>query len=232
MFKKLPIIYSVLFLLLPEPANSAENFLHPSLFSNGWEEIIFENKAHNLYVTCGLGCIEIKTDSSVSMLAKLVSINLDTHPILNWDWKIGSKAPPSNLFVKGEDDRAIAVYITFPYNSNRASLSEKLMRPLVEIWRGSDTPSRSISYVWAAMGTPGEIIKSPYYSEANAMIISRNFADPVNSWVTERVDIVADHERVFGFTPIVASHLMISADSDDTETKNQVFIKGLKFTKD
>ena len=64
------------------------------------------------------------------------------------------------------------------------------------------------------------------------MIIARNGKDLVNSWITERVDVVADHERVFGFAPTVAAHLMISADSDDTGTRNQAFVKGLRFTKD
>ena len=48
----------------------------------------------------------------------------------------------------------------------------------------------------------------------------------------ERDDTVADHERVFGFTPSVAAHVLISADSDDTGTQNQAYIKGLRFTKD
>jgi hypothetical protein len=206
--------------------------LHPTLVSNGWEEIIFEKKRRNLYAVCGLGCIEINTNSSVSMIGKLVAVDLGLHPILNWSWKIGEQVTQSNLSVKGEDDRAIAVYVTFPYNSGTATLSEKLMRPLVEIWRGSDAPSRAISYVWTALDAPGGIIKSPYFGESNVMIIARNVSDPVNSWITERVDIVADHERVFGFTPTIVTHLMISADSDDTETKNQVAIKGFRFTGD
>ena len=105
-------------------------------------------------------------------------------------------------------------------------------RYLLEVWRGSDTPSRGISYVWTALGAPGEIIKSPYFGEANVMIVTRNNTDVVKNWVKERVDIVADHERAFGFTPTVAAHILISSDSDDTGTKNQVSVKGLRFTKD
>jgi len=64
------------------------------------------------------------------------------------------------------------------------------------------------------------------------MIVTRNASDAVNNWVMERVDIVADHERAFGFFPSVAAHVLISADSDDTGTENQAYIKGLRFTKD
>lgn len=232
MFKVSSILILVYSLLLSEVADASENPLHPILSADGWEEIVFEDKRPNNYTVCGLGCIQIKTNSSVSMIAKPVAINLSRYPVLNWEWKIESIVTPSDLLVKGKDDRAVAVYVTFPYNPNTASLFEKLMRPLLEVWRGSDTPSRGISYVWTALGTPGEIIESPYFGEANVMIVTRNNTDVVKNWVKERVDIVADHERAFGFTPTVAAHILISSDSDDTGTKNQVSVKGLRFTKD
>jgi hypothetical protein len=195
-------------------------------------EIIFEGKRPNLYTVCGSGCIQIKTNSSVSMIGNPVAINLDLYPVLNWEWKIGNQDTSSDLSDKGKDDRAVAVYVTFPYNPETATLLERLKRPLVEMWRGSNTPNRGISYVWAASGAIGEVISSPYFGKSNVMIITRNVKDPVNSWVTERIDVVADHERVFGFTPTVATHLMISADSDDIQVRNQAFVKGLQFTED
>ena len=166
------------------------------------------------------------------MIGRLVTVDLSLHPVLNWEWKIKNQVTSSDLSVKGKDDRAVAVYVTFPYTLNTASLFERLKRPLMEIWRGSDAPSRGISYVWADSGVIGEVIPSPYSGESNLMIIVRNGKDPVNRWVTERFDVVADHKRVFGFAPTVAAHLMISADSDDTGTKNQAYIKGLRFSRD
>jgi hypothetical protein len=226
------VITLVFNLLSPDSSDASEKFLHPTLTSDGWKEIIFEDKNPNLYSVCGLDCIQIKTNSSVSMIGKLVTVDLGLNPVLNWEWKIEKQVKSSDLSVKGKDDRAIAIYVTFPYNPDTASLLERLKRPLLEIWRGSDTPSRGISYVWAASGVIGEVISSPYFGGSNAMIIARNGEDRVNSWITEHVDVVADHERIFGFSPTVASHLMISADSDDTGTRNQAFVKGLRFTKD
>ena len=207
-------------------------YLHSSLKNNGWKEITFEGKLPNLYTVCGLGCIQIKTKSSVSMIGRLVTVDLSLHPVLNWEWKIKNQVTSSDLLVKGKDDRAVAVYVTFPNTLNTASLFERLKRSLMDIWRGSDAPSRGISYVWADSGVIGEVIPSPYSGESNVMIMARNGKDPVNRWVTERFDVVADHKRVFGFAPTVAAHLMISADSDDTGINNQAFIKSLIFTKD
>ena len=226
------IKFLVFFLLVPQSADASENSLHPSLVANGWEEIIFDNKRPNLYTVCGFGCIQTKTNSSVSMIGKLVSVDLSSNPVLNWKWKIEKQLTSSDLSVKGKDDRAIAIYVTFPYNNKTATFFDRLKRPLVEIWRGPNTPSRGISYVWATPGVTGEVISSPYFGESNVIIITRNDKDPVNTWISERVDVVADHVRIFGFAPTVAAHLMISADSDDTEAKNQAFVKELRFTAD
>ena len=40
---------------------------------------------------------------------------------------------------------------------------------------------------------------SLHFSELNAMIFRCNVTGPVNSWTTERVDVVADHWRTLGF---------------------------------
>ena len=219
-------------LLVPEPSGAKENSLHPTLVAEGWEEIIFKDKRSNNYTVCGLGCIKIQTNSSVSMIGKIVTVDLSFYPVLNWKWKIEKQLPSSDLSVKGKDDRAIAVYVTFPYNPDTATFFERLKRPLVEMLRGPNAPSRGISYVWATSEVIGEVISSPFLGESNVMIIARNSMDQVNSWVTERFDVVADHKRVFGYTPTVAAHIMISSDTDDTRTKNQAFIKGLQFTQD
>ena len=117
----------------------------------------------------------------MSMLGKLVSVDLDRHPIFNWEWKIRNTVTPSDLSIKGKDDRAIAVYVTFPYNPDTAVFFERLMRPLLELWRREDTPSHGISYVWGASESHGKVIKSPYFGEANVIIVKRNISDAVNN---------------------------------------------------
>ena len=59
---------------------AAENDLPPELSTQGWEAITFDGKKFNRYVSCGADCIEIKTDSSVSMIGRLVSTNFSVFP--------------------------------------------------------------------------------------------------------------------------------------------------------
>jgi hypothetical protein len=216
-------------LVIASPIYPAQGGLLPSLEKNGWEEIIFDDKLPNRYDTCGEDCIEIKTDSSVSMIRKPVSINLAQLPFVTWEWKIGAPVAVSDLTAKGRDDRAVAVYFTFPYDPETATFSEKLLRPFIELMRGEAAPGRMLSYVWGGFGKLGDMIKSPYFGDISSMIISRTQADPVGKWVMERFDIVADHKRAFGTTPLKVSNVLLSADSDDIGIGTQAYVRNIIF---
>jgi len=102
MVNVLSIIILGFALLVSVDADATENPLHPTLAADGWEEINFDGKRPNLYAVCGFGCIQIKSNSSVSMIGKPFAVDLGHHPVLNWEWKIGSTVTPSNLSVIAE----------------------------------------------------------------------------------------------------------------------------------
>ena len=207
----------------------AQGELSPSLEKQGWEEILFDDKQANRYDTCGEGCVEIETNSSVSMIGRAVSINLSQLPFVTWEWKIKTPVSVSDLTAKGKDDRAVALYVTFPYDPETATFSEKLFRPFVELMRGQDAPGQMLSYVWAGFGKSGDMIKSPYFGEINTMIIGRTQVDPVGEWVMERFDVAADYKRAFGTIPRMVSNVLISADSDDTGIGTHAYVRKIVF---
>ena len=199
------------------------------LMEQGWEQITFDDKQPNRFASCGDGCVEVETDSSVSMIGKEFAIDLSKMPMLNWEWRIENRVVESDLSVKGEDDRAVALYVTFPYDPDTASFSENMMRPFVEIVRGTDAPGRMLSYVWGGFGNPGDMIESPFFGAVNAMIICQNSRAPVGEWVYEETNIIADHERAFGSTPTKVAHILLAADSDDTGGKNRASVRKIMF---
>lgn len=203
--------------------------LPPALVERGWEEITFEGKTPNRYRVCGDDCIAIETQSSVSMIGKPVAVNLDQQSRLQWAWRIEAPPVDTDLSRKGGDDRAVAVYVGFAFDPDNSSLSELLLRPLVELIRGEDAPGRGISYVWAGDIEAGATFRNPYQKSAAAIIVSRTAADPVGEWVMESRNVAADYRRVFGDDPTAVTHLLISADSDDTGVANRASVRSLMF---
>ena len=195
-----------------------------------WDVITFDNKKPNRFGICGVGCIEAETAASVSIISKPVSIDLAKYPVFSWEWKIDRPVAISDLTVKGKDDRSVAVYVAFPYDPDKANFSEKISRTMIEIFQGSDAPGRSISYVWGGYGNPADVVKSPYYGTVNAMIIGRNQSAPVGDWIIEKMDLVADHKRIYGYVPTTVSHVSISADSDDIGGQRRSFVRNIEFS--
>lgn len=200
------------------------------LSARHWTEITFDGKPANTYRACGADCVEVDTDRSVSLIAMPVAIDLTRTPALSWEWKVDGQVAATDLTTKGRDDRAVALYVTFPYDPDTASLSDRLLRPLVELARGKDAPGRGISYVWSGYGKPGDVVDSPFLGAAHKMVVTRNGAAPTGQWLTEHVDVAADHERLFGSRPKSVAQVMIGADSDDTGGKNRAFVRHIAFS--
>ncbi|MBA00535.1 MAG: hypothetical protein CMM39_13930 [Rhodospirillaceae bacterium] len=191
------------------------NNLSSALVSLGWQEFTFENKSPNKYSTCGLGCIEVISQSSVSMLGRSIQKKLTAKSVLSWEWKILQPVFLSDITLKGSDDRSLALYITFPFDPETASFREKLLRPMVELIEGKNAPGRMLSYIWTGYGKADELYKSPFYGGVNVMIVKRNSSDPLNKWQNESVNLVTDYQRAFGSKPHKISEILIGADTDD-----------------
>ena len=140
---------------------------------------------------------------------------LTSNSVLSWEWKILQPVFLSDITLKGSDDRSLALYITFPFDPETASFREKLLRPMVELIEGENAPGRMLSYIWTGYGKADELYKSPFYGDANVMIVKRNSSDPLNKWQNESVNLVADYQRAFGSKPHKISEILIGADTDD-----------------
>jgi hypothetical protein len=211
------------------PVFAGADGLPAELAARAWEQMTFDGKRANRYSVCGADCVAVDTDGSVSLIGRPVTVDLAAAPVLTWEWKVDLPVAATSLTTKGRDDRALALYVTFPYDPAAATFSESLMRPLVELARGKDAPARTLSYVWSGDGTPGAVVHSPYFGDVNVMIVTRTGDAPVGQWLRETVDVAADHERVFGRPAQRAAHVLIGADSDDTGSRNRGFVRGISF---
>ena len=196
----------------------------------GWREIQFVDKKSNHFSRCGQGCIQVDSDSAVSMIQRSLEIDITKKKFFSWKWKVTAPPASSNLAKKGEDDRPLAVYITFPFDYRNASMSERALRPLIELRYGKEAPGRVLSYVWASTESKGKVIESPFGGAQHKMIIKRKNRSRLGVWLEEKVDIVANYKDVFGTEPESVLHILISSDTDDTRSFTTGFVKNMRFT--
>ena len=201
-----------------------------SITDSGWREIQFADKKANHFVKCGQDCIKIDSASSVSMIRRSLKIDITEKKFLSWEWKLTVPPASSDLEKKGQDDRPLVVYFTFPFDEKNASISERGVRPLVELRYGKEEPGRVLSYVWASTMPIGEVVESPFGGGQHKMIVKRNSASELNIWLVEKVDIVADYKNAFGVEPKGVLEILISSDTDDTQSVSSGFVRRIQFS--
>ncbi len=195
----------------------------------GWQEFEFDGKRRNNFVGGADGSIEINTDGSASLIYLPIDVDPADTPRLSWRWRVDENLPATDLSRRGGDDRPAAIFVFFEWDPDTASLKERMMRPLVEAWKGRDAPGRLLSYTWGGDHPTGSLIKSAYFGGAGMQVILRNGSAPTGEWISENVDVAADYERIFGGPPPPIRQLAISADSDDTGGQSRASIIELMF---
>lgn len=209
-------------------ALASEPAVPDDLAALGWRALGFSGKAANSYRLVD-GAVEVASDSSVSLLFRDVAPDLARTPCLGWRWRVERSMPPTDLTRKGGDDRPVALYVTFPYEPEEASLAERMKRVVVELVQGSDAPGRVLIYVWGGTMPRGAVLRSPYLGDAGALIVRQPGDAPLGHWREETVDLAADYARVFRRPPRPPSQVAIGADSDDTRSASLARVADIAF---
>ena len=174
--------------------------------------------------------MQVVSDSTVSVAFLNVDIDIAATPVLEWEWLARDPDPDTDTTRKGGDDRTLAIYVAFPWQSEHASLGEQLQRPLVEALEGSDTPGRVLTYIWGGGAPAGTGFENPYAGRYGHMIVLREPGAALGAWHPERVDVRGDFEKAFGFEPANPVYIGVGSDTDDTARRIRAEVRGLRFS--
>ena len=235
----IPVLLTGLLLVLPVPALSE---LDPRLSQFGWQEFTFDDREENSFqLVTGNDAldshhIQITSDSSVSIAYYTISdqqgaaFSLENTPYLSFEWQRQGPAINTDLSRKGGDDRILSVYAAFAYQPEHASFSEKLTRKLVELKQGKDAPGRLLTYLWGGGPRTGSWFENPYTGDAGYMKILLRPTAPADIWHRHQVNLYQDFIDRFGHPPSELLYIAIASDTDDTNSRQTAFIRGLNFT--
>jgi hypothetical protein len=190
-------------------------FLGPGLagaqevsFGEDWREQRFSLFSGNRFGLEG-DRLSVRSEGTVSLLWRPLPESLGDAQKARWNWSVERSVPPTDLTVRGGDDRNLALYFLF--------LPESLAQDGRDLGVGAllDAPEvRVLMYVWGGAHARGDILSTPYLGERGRTIILR---DAGTGRHTESIDLARDHVAAFGNAPERLVGIAISADSDDTE---------------
>lgn len=182
----------------------------PLQFTSEWREQGFPRLRNNRYGLEG-NRLDIVSDQAVSVLYRALPESRWSARSAQWNWAVDQSVPPTDLRLKGGDDRNISIYFVF---MDEASARRAGPNPRLRSLLGNRN-ARLLVYVWGGDHARGAVLESPYLENRGATLILRGAGMGAHG---EEVDLAADYARVFGGAPEALVGIAVSADSDDTQS--------------
>jgi Protein of unknown function (DUF3047) len=192
-----------------------------------WQVLGMPGKVVTRFTAANDGAIAVDARDSVGFLYRAAAEMPGSGRYLTWRWRVDAAPPPTDLSVKGMDDRPLAVHVWFNDGEDegwdfKTRLGAWLFdRPL---------PGKMLTYVWGGTAARGTRLRNPYREKSGYIVVLRPGNSPTGEWHTETVDVEADFEAVFGYRPGAPEYVAISADTDDKGGASTGVVAGLSFT--
>ena len=209
-------------ILIPMSAFSAKKQQSPPIligdFSHntlaGWKEKKFSGNTRYQLVQQGDRIVlQAEADASASGLFKEITVDLTTHPYLNWEWKIDKPHPPLAERTKAGDDYAARIYV--------------VVKGGLMFWK-----TRAINYVWASKEEKGSVWPNAFVGK-NAMLLAvRSAADKPGGWYQEKRNVYEDLKEIFGEEIKTIHAVAIMTDSDNSKGSVAASYGDISFTAD
>lgn len=162
----------------------------------------------------GVDAIEVHSNASMSLMARPLSVDLETTPVLCWRWRVDAALSTADMTQRQGDDYAARVYVSFklPETAMGFGLRTKLALGRA-IW-GADLPDAALNYVWDNRHPIGTEQPNVYTDRA-IMVVQRSGNAHAGRWVQERRNVREDVSRFFSreAKPV---QLAVTADTDNT----------------
>ena len=176
-----------------------------------WQEKSFQGYTdYELVIEDGRRVAHAESDASASGLYREQTIDLTQTPILEWRWKIANVLKDIDEPTKAGDDYPARVYVVFSGG--------------LAFWR-----TRTVVYVWSSHQPQGSTWHNAYMDNAR-MIALQSGKEKTGQWLTERRNVRADYERLFGDDVEQADAVAIMTDTDNSAQQAEAWYGDIRFT--
>jgi hypothetical protein len=197
----------------------------------GWRKLQWDGIRPAEFSATPTGGVRIEGQGQGSLVTRVVS---SPATCLAWRWRVDAGPPGTDLTRKGGDDRAVAISIGFAGFGPSAGFATRTQHAVAQASAGDRRLPRSVlSYVWGGTGREAGggrgFFDSPWTAGITKLRVLRPADSPRGRWVEEQVDLGADWRAAFGGAePPALMDISISSDAEDTRSRVDVQVEGLR----
>jgi hypothetical protein len=199
--------------------------------ADAWEHKTFPGKAPTRFDYArldGRDAIEVRSDSSASMLRQVVRIPPDQLGRVRFSWKVPALIEQADLALRDKDDAAVRIVLAFEGDRSRFSPRDAALSELMRAVSGEELPYATLMYVWCNRRAPGTVIRAARTDRVRKLVVESG-PRRLNEWLDYERDIRADYERVFGEKPGALVGIAIMTDSDNTRSRAAAWYGPVRF---
>lgn len=192
-----------------------------------WKRLELPNQPPAEFAFSPSGDLTVRTDKSVAFLYRAIADSAGSKNFnLSWRWRVDHGFLPTDLGIKGKDDRPLAVHLWFA--DDRAN---SIFGPLGWVF-GYPHISHTVTYVLGGNHPPGSVVANPYYDNGVIICLRGRQMTP-GRWYSEKRDIETDVARAFPGHSMMKrlKYISVSADTDDTGGSSVARIAALTLMK-
>ena len=175
----------------------------------------------------GAWVLRAEARASMSGVAHPLKLDLRTHPLLEWRWKVVNLLEKSGIGTKAGDDYPARVYVLFDYDIRKLPLSVRVRIRMARL-TGADVPLAALCYVWDGKAPAGTSVWSAYTDRVR-MIVAESGDANLGKWVTIRRDVAADFREAFREEPPPVSGVLLATDTDNTGESAIAYYGDIRF---
>ena len=226
-----PAILTLFYLLLlqykPAGADTAD-YIQIASFSTmsvtditppGWQPLVFDSieakTAYFLTRAEDRTVVQAVSHGSASAYFKKLDLLPSVWPIIKWQWRISHVLNKGNVLSREGDDYPARIYISFAYDPNRLSGTDRLKYKLYSLLHSEPPPLAVLNYIWDNHSPVGTIVSNAYSNRVK-MIVVESGNDHAGRWRLEQRSLLEDYKKAFGETPGKITGIAIMTDTDNT----------------
>jgi hypothetical protein len=140
-----------------------------------------------------------------------VKWDINSYPILTWQWRVHRLPLGANEAKRGRNDSAAAIYVLF----------QRKQIPYLS-WRYQ--PVNVIKYIWSSSLPAGMVVKKKKIQFGSIIyegrfIVLESGNKKIGKWISEKRNVLKDYIRVFGKKPTY-NPILIAILTDSNNTKS------------
>lgn len=144
----------------------------------------------------GAAVLQADAREGGSGLARLIRIDPQRHPWLEWRWRVVAERGANLKATSGKSPLA-RLSVAFHGDVGKLDFEDRTKLRMAMLLTPNGLPYASLLYVWM-LSVPAEtVIRSPYTDRVR-MIVVESGARRIGQWVSVRRNVLADFRRAFG----------------------------------